>query len=79
VSFRNLSPSLAFYARLQGPALTAPPNTTGNACNHPFPSGRTLYDMRFPETLQLRGPRKQRFSTRLARTSGEICGHRMKR
>ena len=39
-----------------------------------FPSGCILYDMRFPETLQLRGPRKQRFSARLARISGEICG-----
>src|SRR5829696_3169705 len=38
-----------------------------------FPSGCILYDMRFPKTLQLRGPRKQRFSTNLAR-SGEICG-----
>src|SRR4029453_832486 len=38
-----------------------------------FPLGCILYDICFPETLQLRGPRKQRFSTRLAR-SGEICG-----
>src|SRR5829696_9998001 len=37
-------------------------------------SGCVLYDMRFPGTLQLRGRRKQRFSTRLARYSGEICG-----
>jgi hypothetical protein len=37
-----------------------------------FPSGCILYDMRFPEALQLRGLRKQNLSTRLARYSGAV-------